>query len=59
MRPESGKFLEGVLPVGRGFNRVAPQRDHTRQRRALTLFIVHDQDARRSVVSLDHLRFLL
>src|ERR1700676_911063 len=57
MRPESGKFVEGVLSVGCRFNRVAPQRDHARQRRALTLFIVHDQDASRSVVCFDHLLF--
>ena len=59
MCPEPGQLVEGVLTVGRRFDRIAPEGDHARQSRPLTLFVVDDQDSSRGVFSLDIVFFLL
>ena len=41
-----GEFIQRLLTVGRGFDRITPQSDHAGERSALRFFVVHYQDAR-------------
>ncbi len=41
LRAEGLQFFEGLFAVGRGLNRIAPQRDHAGQSRALRLLVIY------------------
>ncbi len=46
VRPEGFQLLERFFAIRRSLHRVAPQRDHAGQSRALGLFVIHYQDPR-------------